>query len=63
MARQIEVNRKVQVDYLVRVVNSETKNEIKYLLDFTYYTRSRDSKKVSLGKYWKHHYLSRWCGL
>lgn len=63
MARQIEVNRKVQVDYLVRVLNIETKKEIKYLLDFTYYTRSRDNRKISLGKYWKYHYLVRWCEL
>lgn len=63
IAKNAEVNKKVLVHYLVKVKNKETNKELKYLLDFTNSSSFEKRKKISMGKFWKHHYLIQWCKL
>lgn len=34
IAKQVEINRKITVDFLVKIKNTQTGKQIKYLLDF-----------------------------
>lgn len=63
IAKNTEVNGKVQVHYLIKLKDKVTNKEFKYLLDFTNSTSYEKKKKISMGKHWKHHYLAEWCQL
>lgn len=63
VAKNVEVNQTVSVQYLVKVRNKDTKNEQKCLVDLSYVESTPSSTQVSVGKLWKTNYLSRWCGL